>query len=48
LNQLRMYTFLPKLIVTIVFMGFFVKSQLIQNLPDIILSKILNQFFCRP
>lgn len=48
LNQLWMHPFLPKLIGTIIFVGFFVKSQLIQNLPDIVFGKILNQFFCRP
>ena len=48
LNQFRVNTFLPKLIGTIIFMRFFIKLQLLQNLPDIVRSEILNQAFRRP
>jgi len=46
LDQLRMYALLPKLIGTITFMFFFVKSKLIQNLLDVIFGKMLNNLFC--
>jgi len=38
LYQLGMHAFLPELIRSIAFMRFFIKSQLLQNLPDIIFS----------
>ncbi len=48
LNQFRVNALLPELIRAIFLMGFFVKRQLIQNLPDIMSRKILNQVFRCP
>ena len=45
LNQLRVNALLPEFIGTITLMSFFIKGQLTQNLPDIVLRKILNQDF---
>jgi len=41
-------TFLPELMNTIIFVRFFIKRQLRQNLPDIVFDKILYQSLRRP
>jgi len=41
-------TFLPELMNTIIFVRFFIKRQVRQNLPDIVFGKILYQSLRRP